>query len=509
VYALLHRKSVELDLAFYEDSAYHDTLHRTQQEAPTRPTAVLDALLGLGRSGVTLLGILVLLAAGHWLLPLVLLVAALPGLVARSYFARKTFHWMRERAATDRHTSYLNMVLTSPWLAKEVRVWDLGRELTTQFRRLRTRIRSEGIRIARSRAAADLAAQSAAVIAVFGALAFFINQTLAGAITIGALVMYFQAVQKGQSLVGETLGALSRLYEHNLFLAHLDDFLRLKPTITAPARPQRLAGSLRQGIAFEGVTFTYPAAPGPAVRDVSMQIGAGEMVALVGANGCGKTTLIKLLCRLYDVDSGTISVDGADLRDLDPIELRRRVSVVFQDYATYAATVKENIWYGATDQPLDEDRVRACAVEVGLDAKIRQLPQGYDTPILKIFEGGQDLSGGERQKLALARAFYREADILILDEPSSALDPEAEYALFQEIRRKAHGRAIIVISHRFSTVRMADHIYVMEDGTITEGGSHEALMARGGTYARLFSLQASSFLDPSARPATRFVPAAS
>jgi ATP-binding cassette, subfamily B, bacterial len=330
---------------------------------------------------------------------------------------------------------------------------------------------------------------------VFAALAFLANHALTGAITIGALVMYFQAVQKGQGVFSELLGGLSSLYEHNLFLSHLEEFLALEPELTAPPQPVAVPRPIESGLAVAGVSFSYPGSPRPALRGVDLVVRRGEMVALVGANGSGKTTLIKLLCRLYSPSSGTITLDGIDLRSFDPAELRRQIAVVFQDHAVFAASIKENIWFGDVHRELDEERVVRVARQTGADGFIRRLPLGYETPLLKMFEGGRDLSGGEQQKVTLARAFYSDAQLLVLDEPSSALDAQAEMRLFEQIRLQASDRAAIVISHRFSTVRMADRIYVLDDGEITEGGTHEELMRLGGSYARLFELQAAQYRE--------------
>jgi ATP-binding cassette, subfamily B, bacterial len=491
--AIVHRKSTEVDYSFYEDSSYHDTLHRTQQEAPGRPTQVVNSLLHLGQSIVTALGVVVLLATVHWLLVVVLFLAVLPGLWVRVRYADRTYRWSRERAGLERQAGYTSLLLTNGYFAKDVRMAGLGPLLLRRFSDLRTKLREERIRLSRSRSLADIATQSAAALAVFGSYVFIAHQTLAGVLTLGSLVMYFQAVQRGQTVLQEMLSGLARLYEHNLFLHNLEEFLEIEPRIVAPPDPLPVPRPLRSGLVVEGVGFQYPGGSRRVLHDVSLSVRPGEMVALIGANGCGKTTLLKLLARLYEPDSGSIRLDGVDLRQFDPAELRRNIAVLFQDFACYAYSVRDNIWFGRVHEPPDEARIVRAAEDAGFTGALSRLPEGYDTILGRQFERGSELSGGEWQKLALARAFYSDAQLLILDEPSSALDARAEADLFTQIRRDATDRAAIVVSHRFSTVRMADRIYVMDEGRIIEGGTHEELVRLAGTYARLFEIQAAPY----------------
>jgi ATP-binding cassette subfamily B protein len=306
-------------------------------------------------------------------------------------------------------------------------------------------------------------------------------------------VMYFQAFQRGQSALNQMMSGLAALYEDNLFLANVMEFLALEPRVPEPADPVPVPEPMKVGIELEGVSFRYPGSRENALREISLTIRPGEHIALVGANGSGKTTLIKLLCRLYDPTEGRISLDGADLSGFETGALRRQISVVFQDYARYHLTARENIWFGDTTHQAENGRVVAAAELSGADEVIARLPRGYDTVLGKQFQDGAELSIGEWQKVALARAFMREAQIIVLDEPTSSLDAQAEYEVFRKFRQLARGRTAVLISHRFSTVRMADRIYVLDGGRIVESGTHDELVRLGGTYARLFQLQASSY----------------
>jgi ATP-binding cassette subfamily B protein len=290
------------------------------------------------------------------------------------------------------------------------------------------------------------------------------------------------------------LGGLAGLHEDQLFLSNLYEFLDLKQKVAEPSHPVPVPRPMREGIVFEGVSFTYPGGTRKIIEEITLAVRPGEMVALVGENGSGKTTLIKLLCRLYDPTGGRITLDGIDLRDFGTTALRREISVIFQDYARYHLTARENIRFGDIALPPDDQRISAAAGHAGAEELIAGLPRGYDTPLGRWFEDGEEISAGEWQKLALARAFIRDSQLLVLDEPTSALDAGAEHALFRRSRWRAAGRAVIVISHRFSTVRVADRIYVLRGGRIAEHGSHTELIRAGGLYARMFEMQAGPYL---------------
>lgn len=490
---VLHKKSIGVDLAYYEDSRFYDTLHRAQSEAPFRPTSIVNGLIKTIQSFVSLLAMVGLLLSFHWIVAVVLLAAALPGLFVKLKFSKISWKWQRKRTETERRAWYKHWLITSVGHAKELRLFGLGEHFRKRYRDLRTILREEMLGIARRRAVADLATQAVATVMVYGSLAFIAWQTYGGFITIGGMVMYFQAFQKGLGYLKGMLGSLAGLYEGNLFLSNLFDFLDIKPSVTDPPEPKRFPSPISRGIGFDHVNFGYPSGNSNALDDISLKIRQGEMLALVGENGSGKTTLVKLLCRLYDPDTGIISVDETSLRDFRIERLRENISVTFQDYARYHLTAGQNISLGDIQHTYDESAIRKAAVTAGTDDLISNLPDGYNTVLGRWFKGGKELSIGEWQKIALARAFIRNAPIVILDEPTSALDAKSEQDVFIKFRELVRGKTSVVISHRFSTVRMADRIAVMHKGRIIEQGTHEELMAKNGKYHEMYTIQASAY----------------
>jgi ATP-binding cassette subfamily B protein len=489
MHAILHKKSVEVDLEYYENSRYYDTLHRAQQEAPHRPTAILNSLLQVGQNGVSLVAMAGLLWWFHWAVLPVLLFAAFPELLVRLRYANKFFAWQRERTPNERKAWYLNWMLTRDTHAKEVRLFDLGPRFRQWFSDIRGTLRHERLDLEKRQALGILGAQAVATLGVFGVYFFVAYRTVNGFLTLGDLVMYFQAIQRGAGFLQGFGTSLSRLYESNLFLSNLEEFLQVKSRIVVPAVPRSVPRPLETGLVFDHVTFRYPEEERVAINDMSLVVRPGEHVALVGANGAGKTTLVKLLCRLYDPTFGRITLDGVDVRECAVSGLRKEVSVIFQDFAKYFMTARENIGLGVAT-PHDLATVIAAAQQSGVDEVISRLPQGYDSMLGKWFEGGKELSIGEWQKVALARAFLRDSQILILDEPTSAMDAKAEADLFERFHELTRGRMAILISHRLSTVKMADRIYVIDQGRIVECGTHEELVLQNGTYADLFETQA-------------------
>ena len=353
-----------------------------------------------------------------------------------------------------------------------------------------SKVIDERLRLARARTGMDLLAQTVAIAAVFGSMLVIAQRALAGAISVGDVVMYFGAFQRAQDFFRDVLAALANLYENNLFLADFTRFLELKPAVVDTPRPRPFPRPVSEGIAFDGVDFRYPGTERLVLKDVTFAIRPGEHVAIVGENGSGKTTLVKLLCRLYDPTHGAVRIDGIDLRDFRIADLRGEFAVVFQDYAKFNLSARDNIWFGNIALPPDSPAILEASQRTGADEVIRALPNGYDTLLGRQFEGGVELSVGQWQKLALARAFLRDTPFIVLDEPTAALDPRAEAAVFDRFHELARGRTAIFISHRLSTVRHADRILVMVDGRIAESGAHDELVEQAGVYASLFETQA-------------------
>ena len=490
---IINAKSIAADLEYYENPRYYDTLQRAQQEAPYRPPQILNRLALLGQNAVSLIAMISLLLSLHWSITGVLFVGALPAMVVRLKYSRVIYNWQRKWTPPQRQAMYLGWMLTSDQFAKEIRLFDLGDYFSQWFLRIRRQIYKESLIILTKRSLANFVAEAIAGILIFGIYAFIVYQAINGILRVGDLVLYHQALQRGQNNIKGILSSLSALYEDNLFLANLYEFLDIKPKLVDSLNPVPLPQPINKGIVFNQVAFQYSTTTRQALKNVNLTIRPGEVVALVGENGSGKTTLIKLLCRLYDPTIGKITIDGIDLREFKIAELRRQISVIFQDYAKYNFTAQENIRLGNIDLSSKGESIIAAARRSGADDVITKLPQGYQTILGKLFDQGEELSIGQWQKIALARAFLRDSQVIVLDEPTSAMDPKAEYEVFQKFRQLIKDQAAILISHRLSTVKMADKIYVMDNGSITESGTHQELMQLGGTYAYLFETQAQSY----------------
>jgi ATP-binding cassette subfamily B protein len=491
---LLHRKSIEVDLEYYETPAFKNTFHRAQQEAPYRPTRIVQGLAQLTQSGLSLLAISGLLFFSiHWAFGLILATVALPGLWMRFRQAKRMFDWQVERTPIERQTEYYNWMLTGSHHAKENRLFGIGDILKERAAELRRGFNQRRLKFALQKSAGEFITQAAAALVMFGAFGLLAYRAVSGVISVGGLVMIYQALQRGLGFFQEFLSSLATLYENNLFVRNVYAFLDQQVALPETAHPRPVPRPIRQGIRFENVQFHYAGSNRPCLEDVSLTIEPGEVIALVGENGAGKSTLIKLLCRMYDPSNGRITIDGIDLRQFEKEDLRRAISVVFQDFVQYQLPVRDNIWFGNINLPASDEAIVRSARAAGADAFIRKLDRGYDAILGTLFEGGEELSVGQWQKIALARAFLRPSELIVLDEPTSALDPKSEFEVFEKFRQLAAGRSTLLISHRLSTVKMADRIYVLSGGRIVEHGTHKELVELGSDYASLYNTQASSY----------------
>lgn len=493
MYALLQTKSVEVDLEYYENAQYQDTLHRAQQEAPYRPTAILNAVLQLGQNLISLVAMGAVLWWLHWGVIPILILAAVPYFIVRLKQSKRLFVWERDRTPLERKAWYVHMLLTQAGAAKEVRLFDLGAQLRQWFLDARSVLCRERIAMERRWALSTSVAQLIGVAGIFGVYSFVAIRTLQGQFTVGDLVICFQAVQRASGFLESVGQSVANLYENNLFLTTLNEFLGVQSRLPISASPRVFPRPMTKGIVFDHVSFQYPHEERVAIRDFTLSIGPGEHVAFVGANGAGKTTLVKLLCRLYDPSNGRIMIDGTDLRDYPITEVRSAVSGIYQDFVKFQLSARENIALGVQAHDVDHATVAQAAKQAGIHEVIERLPEGYETLLGKLFDGGHELSIGEWQKVALARALLRDSQILILDEPTSAMDAKAEAELFERFHELARGRMAILISHRLSTVKMADRIFVVDQGQIVEQGTHDELMAQQGLYTNLFLTQAQHY----------------
>jgi ATP-binding cassette subfamily B protein len=485
-----------LDLADFENAAYYDQLQQAQQESANRPVQMVSSVFGLIRSGITfstMVGLLISLSP--WIAVAALL-SPIPAFISGSRYGWWGFQQMRRLSPTRRMMSYLTTLMTTDTYNKEIKLFTLGDHFIDRYQRIAEGYYQETRQLLIRRYLAGFGWGAVTIVASSFTFLYVALQALRGAITLGQLTIFVQAAQQVQQAFQGLLGGVQGIYEHGLYLSTLYDLLDRQPAIDAPPNPVPVRIPFQQGIEFDQVSFRYPNSDSLALDDVSFRIEPGETVALVGKNGAGKTSIVKLLGRLYDPSEGRILIDGVDLRDYDPREIRRQFGTMFQDYVTYQLTAKENIGIGSVEDMDDLAAVIAAAERGGADSLITGLPEGYDTVLGKWFDAGNQLSGGEWQRVALSRAFMKDAQILILDEPTSALDAEAEHDLFTRIRELARGKMAIFISHRFSTTRQADRILVLEDGRLIEQGTHRELMQRRGIYADLFNLQAASYLEP-------------
>jgi ATP-binding cassette, subfamily B, bacterial len=486
-------KASKVDIGHFDNSDWHDRLARAKRDVSWRPGDLTWSVLGLSGNIVTIVLMATILASLHYVLVILALLAAVLSLALERRMTSRLYEFFYKETPEEREREYMSDLLAQPRTTKEIRAYVLADYLLGRHHRLSEDLFRQREEMYRSATRVSLLAGLVSGTTLALAYLFVAIQGAAGAISPGGVVLVIGAFTSVAGTLGNISSTFVAVDQHTTFLDDYFSFLAIEPLVPIPANPHPVPDWRIDDIEFDDVTFSYPGGTEPAVAGLSLHIRNGELMALVGENGAGKSTLVKLLLRFYDVHHGSVRVGGVDVRDLDPETLRSRIGVLFQDYASYELSIRENVVMGRPDDKVDDERVMEALHDARSDWLLKKMPKGLDSKVGRLFEGGHDLSGGEWQRLALARIMYRDADIWILDEPTSSLDPEAEAGIFAELKENLRGRIGIVISHRFSTVRIADRIAVIADGRIKELGTHAELLMAGGRYAELFELQAAGY----------------
>ncbi len=492
MYGLLHEKSIRLDLINFEQPEYYDCLTRASREAPWRPNSILNNIVSMVRGLLSLLLMAGVIFTFRWWLAIILIVANIPGVWLRLHYAGVLYNFRREQTPEARKSAYFNWLLTGDRPSRELRLFGLGEYFRTLFRKSFLKQKEQEVEIVRKRTMIGLVSNLFKAGALLVTLFYISDATINGKISYGQLAMYLVAFRQGMVYIKDLFVSMAALYEDSLFIGDTFEFLNLKERIKA-IEPVKKISAFDRSIIVKSISFTYPGNDFNSIKDVTLEIKKGEILAIVGPNGAGKSTLARLLCRLYDPDKGLIETDGTDIKHFDPGEYRKMFSVIFQDFMLYNLPVGENIRLGDIDNPDPSSRIRQAAASTGIHTLIEDFPKGYDTVIGNLFDDSRELSWGEWQKIALSRALFRDAPVLILDEPSSALDAATEYDIFRRFREITKGRTSVLISHRFTNVSLADRIIVLDKGSVTETGTHTELMEKGGTYASMYLKQTGRF----------------
>lgn len=488
MYKLLHSKATALDLINFENPSYFDKLSRAVREATWRPNNILNNFVALFRGIISLILMASLLFTLNWWIALLLVVVNIPGIWMRLHYASVLYYFRKELTPEERKAGYFNWLLTGDRPSREIRLFGLGDYFISHFKESFRQYKEKEIDILRKRTAIETVSGVIKASALFIVLYVIARQTISGEITLGNMAMLILAFRQGLIYIRDILSSVAGLYEDSLFTGDIFEFLMLKEKIKED-EPVSEVTPLKKEIRFENVTFTYPGNNSPALKDVNLTLKKGEIVALVGSNGSGKSTLVRILCRLYDPDSGAVFFDGKNIRNFKPEEYRKQFSVLFQDFMLYNLSAGENILLGNIEAGRQEERMKLAAMSAGIHSLIESLPGGYDAPIGPLFDESRELSWGEWQKIALARTIYRDASVMILDEPSSAIDSESEYEIFSRFREIVKGQTVLLISHRFTSVRLADRVVVLEGGRIAENGTHTELMMKKGLYYNMYTRQ--------------------
>ena len=486
---LIHRKAVEVDYAFYESPDYYNLMEQATGESSAKPLALLESIGSVIQNSVTLLTMATILISYGWWLPVVLLIGTLPALYIALHSDRVYYKWWKETADDRRWLRYFDIMLTNNEAAAEVRLFDLSERFRGRFQGLRKRLRDEKMVHLRRQNVGKIIASLVALLTLAGAMGWMTNKALYGTGTLGDLAVFYQVFTRGQVVMRSILGSISKTISNTLYLEVLFEFFDLKSGLVTPENPTPTPEKLQKGISFNNISFYYPHSSKAVVKDFDLHVETGKIVALVGVNGAGKSTIIKLLTRFYDPSEGSITIDGIDIREFEIGKLRRMISILFQFQMQYHASASENIAMGDTKKEVLKDDTETAARRAGAHKFITELPQKYDTLLGKWFVSGAELSGGQWQRVALARAYYRQSPIIVLDEPTSYMDSWSEADWFDRFREVAADKTSIIITHRFTIAMRADIIHVVDNGKIIESGTHHELVKANGFYAQSWNAQ--------------------
>jgi len=483
----IHEHTLQLDFSFYENPEYLDILKRAREAGVDKPYAVVSSLFDVVKNTITITSIGYILISIDWMLLPLLALFVLPILIGRILFSNRGYVMYIKNTGLERQAHYLSSLLTADSFAKEIRTFMLGNYLLSKYIKIKDNLIGQQLSLSRKRTINELLTTGLGTTAFFGVTAYIVFGTLSGKTSVGDIAVFLVVFPQSYSIMQALVAAITRLYQNNMYVAHIFELFKLEPEIENRVSTETMiTGAENGGLVMENVSFKYPHSQDTVLENVSLRVPPGKIIALVGMNGAGKTTLIKLLCKLYEPDAGTITFGAHDIKTYSSSQYRQQISVVFQDFVRYNLSVRENIWFGDITKELSLEEIKKAAENSGANSFIEKFPDTYDTVLGRLFDDGHEISIGQWQKIAIARAFYSDSSLIILDEATSALDAIAETELFNSFRSRIGKRSALVISHRLSTIQQADYIYVMSDKQVIEAGTHDELITRQGTYASLY-----------------------